>query len=396
MITRSILALAVLGGLASVQPAAAQYPTSPPAPTSLRALEFPDFRLSTLPNGLDVLVVENHELPVVSISLTMPAGTKYDPEGLEGLAFMVSELMTKGTTTRSADEIAETIEGVGSNLLAQPGQDFFTVTTTVLTEYAPLAFELIGDVLLNSTFPEDELELARTRFLSSLQAEKTDPNALADRYFSKALYGDHPYGRSYSEDSYTSITRDRVQVFVDNRLRPQGSLLVVAGDISQSQVLELATDAFGAWQGAAAEAMFPAPPAAEATHTILVHRPGSEQTNILVGNLAMRPGDPRYYAAVLANRVLGGGGDARLFRILREGTGWTYGAYSRVTRRQEIGYFRANAEVRNEVTDSALTELMHQLHLARSAAPADSEMVAAKGFLVGSFPRQVETPRQVA
>jgi hypothetical protein len=110
----------------------------------------------------------------------------------------------------------------------------------------------------------------------------------------------------------------------------------------------------------------------------------------------MRPGDSRYYAAVLANRVLGGGGDARLFRILREDKGWTYGAYSRVTRRQEIGYFQANAEVRNEVTDSALTELMHQLQLARSAAPADSEMVAARGFLVGSFPRQVETPRQVA
>jgi predicted Zn-dependent peptidase len=304
--------------------------------------------------------------------------------------------MTKGTTTRSAEEIAETIEGVGSNLLAVPGQDFLSINTTVLTEYVPLAFELIGDVLLNATFPEDELELARTRFLSNLQAEKSDPNVLANRYFSKALYGDHPYGRSHSEESYRAITRDRIQAYVDSRLNPGGSLLVVAGDISPSQVRELGLEALGAWQGAAPEAVFPAPPSAEATQTILVHRPGSEQSNILVGNLAMRPGDPQYYAAVLANRMLGGSSDARLFKILREEKGWTYGAYSQMARRQDIGYFQANAEVRNEVTDSALTEMMHQLHLARSMAPPDSEMVAAKGNLVGSFPRQIETPRQVA
>jgi predicted Zn-dependent peptidase len=396
MIARSIPVLVVIGALVGVQPAAAQYPTSPPPATPLRALEFPEFRLSTLANGLEVLVVENHELPVVSISLAMPAGSKYEPEGLEGLAGVVSELMTKGTTTRSAEEIAETIEGVGSNLLAAPGQDFFTVSTTVLTEYAPLGFELIGDVLLHSTFPEDELELARTRFLSSLQAEKTDPGAVAGRYFAKALYGDHPYGRSHTDESYNSITRDRILEFVESRMKPEGSLLVVAGDISESQVRELATDALGAWQGEAAEMSFPSPPAAQPTHTILVHRPGSEQSNILVGNLAMRPGDPQYYAAVLANRVLGGGSDARLFKILREDKAWTYGAYSRMTRPQDIGYFQANAEVRNEVTDSALTELMHQLQLARSAAPPDSEMVAAIGYLVGSFPRQIETPRQVA
>ena len=192
------------------------------------------------------------------------------------------------------------------------------------------------------------------------------------------------------------MTRDRIKAYVESRLKPEGSLLVVAGDISPSQVRDLAMDALGAWQGEAADMAFATPPAAGGTHTILVHRPGSEQSNILVGNLAMRPGDPQYYAAVLANRMLGGSSDARLFKILREEKGWTYGAYSQMTRRQEIGYFQANAEVRNEVTDSALTEMMHQLQLARSVAPPDSEMVAAKGNLVGSFPRQIETPRQVA
>lgn len=385
------LVLALPGGSA-----AAQHPETPPPATALRPLTFPAFGTARLDNGLELLVVENRELPVVSITLAMPAGASYESAGMQGLAAMTAELLTKGTASRTADQIAETIEGVGGSLNASAGDDFFTVSTTVLTEHVPLAFELVADVLLRASFPEEELELARKRFLSSLEAEKSSPDALAERYFMKTLYGDHPYARRPTEASTRAITRDAVREYAAARLKPRGALLVVSGDIDRAGAQALAQQHLRSWQGAAPAAQFPSPPAAKPTEILLVHRPGSAQSNILVGNLALRPGDRQYYAAVVANRVLGGGSDARLFKILREEKSWTYGAYSGVSRSKAVGYFQASAEVRTPVTDSALVELMSQLRLIRREAPADSELVFAKGFLVGSFPRQIETPQQIA
>ena len=374
----------------------AQYPTEPPEASRLRPLKFPEFQEEKLGNGLQMVVVENNELPVVSISLRMPAGSAYDPVGLEGLAGMAAELLTKGTAARTAEQIAEEIEGVGGSLTASAGGDFFTVSSTVLTEHVELAFDLIGDVLMNSTFPEEELELARTRTLSALRLERSDPAALANRYQSKALYGNHAYGRRPSETSVQTMTRRAVQEFAESNLKPDGSLLVIAGDIGKSKAKHLADRYLGSWRGEAPRGEIPAAPHPTETEIILVHRPGSEQSNILVSNLTMLPGDPRYYAAVLANRVLGGGVQGRLFLILREEKGWTYGSYSSVRRPRDVGSFVADAEVRNEVTDSALVELLAQVRRMRTEPASNEEIDAAKGYLIGSFPRQIETPQQIA
>ncbi len=147
------------------------FPTRPPAPARLRPVRFPPFREVALPNGMTLLLVENHEQPTVSISLSFRAGTAYDPAGKEGVAALVAELLTKGTPTRTADQIAAEIEGVGGSIGASAGDDFFTVSTDVLSDHADLAFTLLGDVIRRATFPGDELELARTRFLSSLEVE---------------------------------------------------------------------------------------------------------------------------------------------------------------------------------------------------------------------------------
>lgn len=376
---------------------AAQFPTEPPPPSALRPLQFPQFQETTLPNGLGLLVVENHELPVVSLSLAFPAGTRYDPSGREGLADLVAELLTKGTPGRTADQIAVTIEGVGSSLSASADPDFLLLGTTVLTEHLELALDLVGDVVLRSTFPDDEVELARTRKLSELRLDRTTPEAVADAFFLKALYGSHPYGRRASESTVKAVAAADLRTFAQRRLRPRGALLVLAGDIDLTQARALAGATFGTWKGAPpADAAPPRPPAARPTSILLVHRPASQQSNVLVGNLAQLPGDSLYDAAVLANRVLGGGTDSRLFMILREQKSWTYGAYSRMVRRRDRGYFRANMEVRTAATDSALGELMSQLRRIRSERVPDAELAAAKGYLVGSFPRQVETPQQIA
>ncbi len=387
--------LAVL--LAGPRLATAQFPPTPPPAAPLRPMQFPPFQETRLSNGIQLILVENHELPIVSLSLAFPAGSRYDPPGKEGLAQLTAELLTKGTPTRTADQIAAAIEGVGGSLAASAGADWFTVSSTVLTDHIGLALELLADVLVNATFPQSEFELAVKRFQSQLQLEKSDPAAMARRFFARELYGDHPYGRSITETSLATLTREDVVQFARSRLRPGGAYLIVAGDMTLSRARDLLEDQLRAWTGSPpVEAPNPEPPAPRPTEILLVHRPGSAQSNILVGNLAMGPRDPVYYAITVGNRILGGGADARLFQILREQKGWTYGAYSSVTRRSSTGFFAANTEVRTPVTDSALVELLAQLKRFRTETVPDSELAAAKGYLIGSFPRSIETPQQIA
>ena len=387
------VALIVAGPLAAQTP----FPTHPPAPAPLRPAQFPPFQEAALPNGMTLLLIENHEQPSLSVTLSFRAGSAYDPAGKEGLSAIVAELLTKGTPTRGADQIAATIEGVGGSLAATTGDDFFTVGTDVLSDHADLAFELLGDVTRRATFPADELELARTRYLSSLEVELSQPENVATRVFAREIYGRHPYGRSASQASYKAITRDDVVSFAGRRLRPAGALLVVAGDMTLARARALALRAFGSWRGAPpATPPPPAVPVKRGTDIVLVHRPGSVQANIVLGNTTFLPTDTGYYAARIATQVLGGGADARLFLILREQKSWTYGSYASLDRNRGLGHWEATFEGRTAVTDSALVELLHQVDRMRAEVIPDTELAAAKGFLVGSFPLTIETPRQIA
>jgi len=377
-------------------PALAQYPTQPPAPMPLKKLGFPAFQEAKLRNGIEVVLVENHRLPIVSVQLSMPTGSVQDPAGKQGLAMMVSDLLTKGTATRSADDISAAIEGVGGSLSAGASDDFFSLSSTVLADGVDLAFELMGDVLLHASFPEKEVELTRRRMVSALEVERSSPDALADRFFTAALYGQHPYGLRQTDASLKAITQDDIRTFATTNLRPEGALLVVAGDITMDRLRQLVDRDLGAWQGKVPAGSYGSPPLPQPTEILLVHRPGSEQSNIVVGNLGLRPGAPEYYGATVANKILGGGADARLFMILREQKSWTYGSYSSLSRRYDIGPFEATAEVRTAVTDSALAEMLHQLRRIRSEAAPDSELAAAKGYLTGVFPLTIETPQQIA
>ena len=373
------------------------FPTRPPAPIRLRPVQFPPFREVALPNGMTLLLVENHEQPTLSVSLSFRAGSVYDPAGKEGVAAIVAELLTKGTPTQNAEQIAAAIEGVGGSIGASAGDDFLAVSADVLSDHAELAFSLLGDVSRRATFPDQELELARTRFLSALEVEMSQAQNVAGRAFQQEIYGRNPYGRNTSAAAYKAITRDDVVGFAGRRLRPGGSLLVVAGDITLPRARELATQAFGSWRGTAPPATgFPAPPAKRGTDILLVNRPGSVQSNIVIGNTTFLSTDTTYYAARIATHVLGGGSDSRLFIILREQKSWTYGSYAALRRNRGVGFWQATFEGRTEVTDSALTELLHQIDRIRTETIPDSELVAAKGFLVGSFPLTIETPRQIA
>jgi len=378
-------------------PAQEPFPPTPPTAARLRPLQFPPFREVALANGMTLLLVENHEQPTLSVSLSFRAGSYYDPSGKEGLSALVAELLTKGTPTRDADQIAAAIEGVGGSISASSGDDFLTITTNVLSDHAELAFTLLGDVARRPSFPKEELELARTRFLSALAVELAQPASVATRAFQRELYGRNPYGRNSTPESYRAITRDDVVGFAGRRIRPGGALLVIAGDITLPRARELVDRAFSSWHGApGATPAAPAAPTKTRTDILLVHRPGSVQSNIVLGNTTFLPTDTGYYPARIATHVLGGGSDSRLFLILREQKSWTYGSYAALHRYRGLGYWNATFEGRTEVTDSALTELLRQVDRVRTEVIPDSELSGAKGFLVGSFPLTIETPRQVA
>ncbi len=389
-------AIAALVGT-SMTAAAQELPKTPPAPLPLTPAPFPPFQEAVLPNGLRLLVVENRKQPIVSISLSFPGGNRYNDAGKEGLADMVAGLLTKGAGARGAEQISDAIEGAGGSLGAGAGSDFLTIGATVLTPSLPLAFELVADAVVRPSFAESEVELLRTQTLSGLQVQLSQPGAIADRAFRRGLYGAHPYGALATPASVRAITRADLTAFHGARIRPSGALLVLAGDVNLATARRLAASAFKGWTGTPAIAAAPAlPPVRTAAELILVHRPGSVQSNLLVGNLAFPPTDQRWYAARVANKVLGGGADSRLFMILREQKSWTYGAYSDLERRQSVGSFVANAEVRTEVTDSALAEMLLQLRRIGSEPVPATELDAAKGALVGSYPLTIQTADQVA
>lgn len=378
--------------------AAAPARQAPPAPLPLEAVEFPPFQQRTLPNGMQLIVVEKHDQPVANVRLYVQSGTTADPVEKIGLAEMTAGLLTQGTRSRTAQQIAETIEGVGGNLSASAGLDYSTVSATVLADQLPLAMELVSDVTLRPTFPADELETLRKQTLTGLEIALSQPGEIADRRFVQEVYGPRsPYAFASLPATVKAIDRADVQRFHQRNFRANNALLVVSGDVNPAQVEQLVAQRFGSWQGGAGGGItIPPPPASGPARVILINRPGSVQSNILVGNVGIRPDNPDYYPLQVMNKIIGGGSDARLFLILREEKGWTYGAYSELSRPKETGYWRASAEVRTPVTDSALVEMMSQLRRVREESVTSEELANAKSFLVGSFPLRIETAGQIA
>jgi zinc protease len=393
---------AALAGLllaAACAPAMApQTARTVPAPLAPRPLAFPSFHETQLPNGMNLVVLPYGTQPVASVNLYIRSGAAVDPAAQAGLAGMTAELMTKGTATRTATEISAAIEGVGGNLSASAGDDWLTVSGSALADDLPLVFDLLSDVTLRPTFPQDEVELARQRTLSGLQVQLGQPEEVARRRFVRAVYGEvHPYGTSPIPGTIEGLQRPDLERFHAAHVIPQNALLVVSGAVDPATVEAMARRHFGAWESdAPAGFVFPRVPTRDQTTLYLVHRPGSVQSTIWIGHAATRPDHRDYFPLQVMNRVLGGGADSRLFQILREEKGWTYGANSRLTRPVDVGHFAAVAEVRTEVTDSAVVEMMSQLRRLRDEQVSAEEFEASKNYLAGSFPLRLETPGQVA
>lgn len=386
---------AVVLGL--VLPAVAAGQDAPPPALPMAEVAFPEFQERILASGARLLVVPQHEVPLVTVNLVIPGGNVADPPGQEGVAAFVAQLLTRGTETRSKQELAEAVDFLGANLTAGASDDWTTVSLAVVTPGLETGLELMADAVLRPAFPEDELELLRTQTASGLQFQMGQPGTLASRAFTRHAYGDHLYGRLVTPASVEAVDGPALVAHHDTWFRPGGALFVVAGDVEADEVARLLDGAFAEWEpGEAPSVEYGAAPGRTQPEVVIVHRPGAVQTEVRVGLLVPPGSMPDWTAVSVANQVLGGGSSGRLFQVLREERGFTYGASSSLSRRRDQGAFVAGMAVRTEVTGQALSTLlalMDEMH--REPVPED-ELEDTKAFLVGSFPLQIETPQQVA
>jgi zinc protease len=368
------------------------------APVSKETLKvtLPKSQEADLSNGVHLIVLEDHRTPLVSFQMIVDgAGGYYDPEKIPGLAGFTATLMREGTASKTSEQISERLDRLAAtvNVGAGLSSPFATVSGSGLTNNLDTVLALMADVLMHPSFPEAEIARFRTRTRAGLMSQRSQPGFLAQERFNQAVFGAHPASRvSPTPQALDALNRDALVEFHKAHFVPDRAVLAVSGDITLAQAKQKAEAAFGGWKksGAAVPATEDAPPVSGPSIALVV-RPGSVQTTLLVGTQSLQRTDPDYEALTVANRTLGGP-FGRLFEHLREKKGYTYGANSAFSATRYRGAWSASTDVRTEVTDPALTDLIDDLRVMRDTPVGDKELSDMKRAIVAGFARSLESP----
>jgi zinc protease len=355
---------------------------------------------ATLSNGIAVMILEDHRFPLVTVQFDINgAGPLYEPANQPGLAGATARMLEEGTKTRTSKQIAEQIDSLGASLSASAGfgSGSAILAASGLSDTFEQWFALAKDVLLHPNFPADELAQYKARAKPALLQQRTQPNFLANQTLSRALYGDYPAAVvSATPESVDSLTSAMLADWHEKHYAPQNTILAISGDVRAATLIPKMRQWLAEWQRSKASVTFPpGPPPAAKGKVYLVDRPGSVQTTLLMGNLAIERGDPDYPALVVLNEVLGAGAASRLFLNLREEKGYTYGVYSNVIARKYAGPWTAGGDLRTEVTDGAMTEFLRELNRIREEKVPEEELEAARHSVVARFALSLESPQQL-
>lgn len=366
-----------------------------------RPYHFPKAATKTLANGIRVFVVSDAEQPAVTVRLVLPsAGSIHDPAGKPGVAEMTADLLTQGTTTRTAQQIAEAIDFVGGTLNSSADSDGSYANVTVVKKDLDLGLTLLADIVRNASFKEEELERRRQQALSGLRIQYADPSYMASAIFRRVIFGAHPYGLpgEGTPDSVARLKRDDMVAFRDAWFSPSGALLAFAGDISPEAAFAAAEKYFGDWKASATASgkAGAAPELKKGMRILVVDKPDAVQTEIRVGRLGIPRSSADYVPLLVTNRIFGGGFNSRLSTEVRVRKGLTYGAYSNFDARREAGSFVAATATRTEATVEATRVILNLLDQMATGSATPAEMDFARDYLAGVFPIQTETPEQVA
>jgi zinc protease len=360
-----------------------------PVSKDILKVKLPQASEHKLANGMTVLILERHKLPTIALELDMEPGAIADPS--PGMAKFTAEMLREGTAKRSSSVIAGAVDEIGAQLSSEAefGGSDSTIYIAGLTDSTETLFDLLSDIVLHPSFPADELEKYKKRELGDLEDEMSRPYFLANKEFHKALYGDTNYAvTAPSAAQIQSVTSEMLAEYHHKYYVPGNAVLGIVGDVNTDDVMKLVEKYFGEWpKSAPPEVKLAEVPPPQPKKVVLVDRPGSVQTNIVAGNLAIKRNDPDYFALTVMDHVVGGGPSARLFLNLREVHGYTYGAYSAVDADVYRGYWNANTEVRTAVTDGSLHELFNEFNRIRTEPVPAAELEEAKRALVATSRR---------
>lgn len=368
----------------SIRPEAAE----PRVPTIAK---YESFKLK---NGMTVLVVENHKLPRVSVRLNFITGEILEGDKSGALSLM-GELMSEGTITQDKATLDERVDFIGASLSTGSR----SASVSGLSKYTEELFAILADVARNPAMPEASFDKLKSQTMTGLKTQKDNPDAIEGQVFAALLYGaDHPSGEMATEATVENISVADCRSMYDAYWKPSIAVLTIVGDVNVDDVKDLANKSFGDWEGKyAAKKKYKAPKLPTAARIALVNRDGSVQSNIRVGNIMHQPiGHKDNEALAVMNQILGAGSAGRLFQNLREDKAYTYGAYSSYGRSKYTSGFSAGAKVRNAVTDSAVEQLLYEMHRIQDELVSAEELAAAKANLAGGFGRALENPGTVS
>jgi zinc protease len=378
----------------------------PPASAPPRDVHLPPITRTTLANGLEIDAVPTATaFPLVYLRLTVRSGLASDPENLPGLSLLVAQMLKEGTRTRTSAEIAENVEFLGADLTVSTDAQQTTLQIRGTADQLDAMMDLLADIVINPRFDNAELTRLKRRESERLLVTYAEPSQVARREFFRALYGAHPYNHiDLTADSIARARRTDLVSWHRSHYVPSNAFLVVAGSVTPEAAAASADRAFGRWRGRAVAALtLPEVPARTGREVVVVHRPGSQQSVINIGNLAIARNNPDWIMLDVANEILGGSASARLFMDLRERRSLTYGAYSGVDEMAFAAPFRARAGIGRDPaqpdadrTGLAMEAFMEHLERITTEAPSADEVRDATQFLSDSFPLSIDTIGRVA
>ena len=359
----------------------------------------PPIEKTKLSNGMNLWMVEHHELPIVSMNMVFGTGSSNEPDNRVGVSSMTTQLLDDGTTTRSAADIANQLQSIGiQGIGLNNGWDSTNVSIQSLTKHLDKALEIYADVVQNPAFPATEVESLRRRLLVGLRQQRSNPNAISNVVYNRVLYGEHPYGRSNSEAAITAITRDDLVAYYGSTYRPNNATLIVVGSFDKAALKNKLEKAFAGWKtGEVSARDLGTPKPLEKAGIYLVDRPNSAQSVVSVGQIGVDRMNPDYYPIMVMNSILGGQFTSRINMNLREDKGYTYGARSNFTFRRGPGPFEAGGDIQTAVTKEAIAEIMKELSDIRSGRPVtQQELDYNKQSIIRRYPSGFETVGQMS
>ena len=394
--TLSVVALLAVQSVATAQGTFDR--TRPPELGPPPRVALPPIVTRQLLNGLKLLIVEQHELPLADFVLLVGSGGTADPVGKTGIANLTAQMLREGTTTRKSLDIADQIAFLGINLSPTSSWESSTLSLHTPTAQLDSALALFADVALHPSFPANEFERIRKNRLTELLQLRDQGPAIANIVFPAIIYGSaHPYGVPLigTETSVKSLTTADLQSYYQSNFKPNNATLIIVGDVNPDQIEQKINGLFAGWQrGDVPPLNYSEPPKSGSTTIYLIDKPGAAQSSFRIGSVGVPRSTKDYFALTVMNTILGGSFSSRLNQNLREAKGYTYGAGSRFDMRRAAGPFTASAEIVSAKTDSALLEFMKELKNIRQSVPTD-ELSRAKRYLQLQLPGNFETTQQI-